>query len=243
MTQFLISIMDITPLSDSLSGDKALYDKAFKLVPGYRQQKICNLKNDAAKCRCLAAGLLLNYTTHTFTSFSHDTKSISIPVPVTAFDAASTYAQEYDYETACGTNGKPYFKGYANLHFNLSHSGNFAVCIVAGMPCGIDIEGNRPFKPSVAKRFFSKTEYHWIYDTENVSVQAERFFRLWTLKEAYAKATGNGIAAEIYAASYVPDTDSDGLCFADSETAAHFLIKEAEYDGLRIAAVLSDSAF
>lgn len=36
--------MDITPLSDSLSGDKALYDKAFKLVPGYRQQKICNLK-------------------------------------------------------------------------------------------------------------------------------------------------------------------------------------------------------
>ncbi len=243
MTQFLISIMDITPLSDSLSGDKALYDKAFKLVPGYRQQKICNLKNDAAKCRCLAAGLLLNYTTRTFTSFSHDTKSIDTLVSVTVSDAASTYMQEYDYETACGTNGKPYFKGYANLHFNLSHSGNFAVCIVAGMPCGIDIEGNRPFKPSVAKRFFSETEYHWIYDTENVSVQAERFFRLWTLKEAYAKATGNGIAAEIHAASYVPDTDSDGLCFADSETAAHFQIKEAEYDGLRIAAVLSDSAF
>ena len=62
--------MDITPLSDSLSGDKALYDKAFKLVPGYRQQKICNLKNDAAKCRCLAAGLLLNYTTRTFISGS-----------------------------------------------------------------------------------------------------------------------------------------------------------------------------
>ena len=70
MTQFLISIMDITPLSDSLSGDKALYDKAFKLVPGHRQQKICNLKNDAAKCRCLAAGLLLNYTTHAFISGS-----------------------------------------------------------------------------------------------------------------------------------------------------------------------------
>lgn len=250
MTQFLISIMDITPLSDSLSGDKALYDKAFKLVPGHRQQKICNLKNDAAKCRCLAAGLLLNYTTRAFIS-SSVTGSLAdntplakkLPFPVTVSDASSTYMQEYDYETACGANGKPYFKGHANLYFNLSHSGNFAVCIVAGIPCGIDIEGNRPFKPSVAKRFFSKTEYHWIYDTENVSVQTERFFRLWTLKEAYAKATGNGIAAEIYAASYVPDTDSDGLCFADSETAAHFQIKEAEYNGLRIAAVLSDSAF
>ena len=167
----------------------------------------------------------------------------NIPFPVTVSAAVCTYAQEYDYETACIANGKPYFKEHENLHFNLSHSGNFAVCIVAGMPCGIDIEGNRPFKPSVAKRFFSKTEYHWIYDTENVSVQAERFFRLWTLKEAYAKATGNGIAAEIHAASYVPDTDSDGLCFADSETAAHFQIKEAEYEGLRIAAVLLDSAF
>lgn len=79
--------------------------------------------------------------------------------PVTVSDAASTYMQEYDYETACGANGKPYFKGHADLYFNLSHSGNFAVCIVAGMPCGIDIEGNRPFKPSVAKRFFSETEY------------------------------------------------------------------------------------
>lgn len=250
MTQFLISIMNITPLSDSLSGDKALYDKAFKLVPGHRQQKICNLKNDDAKCRCLAAGLLLNYTTHAFISGSvtgsladNTPLAKKLPFPVTVSDAASAYMQEYDYETACGANGKPYFKGHADLHFNLSHSGNFAVCIVAGMPCGIDIEGNRPFKPSVAKKFFSKTEYHWIYDTENVSVQAERFFRLWTLKEAYAKATGNGIAAEIYAASYVPNTDSDGLCFADSETAAHFQIKEAEYDGLRIAAVLSDSAF
>ena len=167
MTQFLISIMDITPLSDSLSGDKALYDKAFKLVPGHRQQKICNLKNDAAKCRCLAAGLLLNYTTRAFIS-SSVTGSLAdntplakkLPFPVTVSDAASTYMQEYDYETACGANGKPYFKDHADLHFNLSHSGNFAVCIVAGMPCGIDIEGNRPFKSSVAKRFFSKTEYH-----------------------------------------------------------------------------------
>lgn len=94
--------MDITPLSDSLSGNKALYDKAFKLVPGYRQQKICNLKNDAAKCRCLAAGLLLNYTTHAFISGSvtgsladNTPLAKKLPFPVTVSDAASTYMQEY----------------------------------------------------------------------------------------------------------------------------------------------------
>ena len=134
MTQFLISIMDITPLSDSLSGDKALYDKAFKLVPGYRQQKICNLKIDAAKCRCLAAGLLLNYTTRAFISGSV-TGSLADNTPLaknfhfrSLFQMpSSTYMQEYDYETACGANGKPYFKGHANLYFNLSHSGNCSV--------------------------------------------------------------------------------------------------------------------
>ena len=93
--------MDITPLSYSLSGDKALYDKAFKLVPGYRQQKICNLKNDAAKCRCLAAGLLLNYTTRTFISGSvsgsitgslaDNTPTVkNIPFPVTVSAAVCT---------------------------------------------------------------------------------------------------------------------------------------------------------
>ena len=97
---------------------------------------------------------------------------------------------------------------------------------------------NRPLQ----KDFFQKQNITG-FMIQKMYLQAERFFRLWTLKEAYAKATGNGIAAEIHAASYVPDTDSDGLCFADSETGKHFQIKEAEYDGLRIAAVLSDSAF
>lgn len=93
------------------------------------------------------------------------------------------------------------------------------------------------------KDFFQKRNITGFMIQKMYLYRRNVFFRLWTLKEAYAKATGNGIAAEIYAASYIPDTDSDGLCFADSETAAHFQIKEAEYNGLRIAAVLSDSAF
>ena len=42
-------------------------------------------------------------------------------------------------EIACQEGGKPYFPGYPGLHFNLSHSGDLALCPSSGPPspsCG-----------------------------------------------------------------------------------------------------------
>ena len=40
-----------------------------------------------------------------------------------------------------GPYGKPYLTGYPEIHFNISHSGGWAVCALASMPCGVDGEG------------------------------------------------------------------------------------------------------
>lgn len=80
-------------------------------------------------------------------------------------------------------------------HFNLSHSGMWIACAVGGSPVGIDIEPIRrnARHALVAAARFSAEEAAWVGDRGAAS--ARRFSALWTLKEAYAKAIGAGLAA------------------------------------------------
>ncbi len=102
-------------------------------------------------------------------------------------------------------NGKPYPINI-DLHFNVSHCEDYVVCVVDSKPVGIDIEKIRPINLKIAKKFFSEEEQEYIFghiateedfekDTENDIL--EKFFRVWTSKEAYLKYTGDGICADL----------------------------------------------
>ena len=81
-------------------------------------------------------------------------------------------------------------------HFNLSHSGRWIACAVGGSPVGIDIEPvRRNARHALVVARFSEEEAAWVGDRGAAS--ARRFSALWTLKEAYAKATGAGLAAPL----------------------------------------------
>jgi 4'-phosphopantetheinyl transferase len=80
--------------------------------------------------------------------------------------------------------------------FSVSHSDDLAVyAISARSLVGIDIERLRPRlnRERLAQRFFSPAEYRFLTalpaDQQNVS-----FHALWTIKEAWLKATGKGLA-------------------------------------------------
>ena len=45
---------------------------------------------------------------------------------------------------ARGADGKPYFPGEPELHFNVSHSGGLALCGAGEAPLGVDVEVLRP---------------------------------------------------------------------------------------------------
>lgn len=98
-----------------------------------------------------------------------------------------------------GTYGKPRLAGTEpdrGLVFNLSHSGNaLAVALAHDVRLGVDIESWRPIADSaaLAARCLAPAELeHWNQLAESERLPA--FFRLWTLKEAFCKAVGRGIA-------------------------------------------------
>ncbi len=99
--------------------------------------------------------------------------------------------------------GKPYIEGYPGFNFNISHSGDI-IAIAYGDTCvGIDVEHIRCRESDlkVAKRCFLDEEYRFItedvyeLDVDGISHSVEeRFFMVWTMKEAYLKYKGTGIS-------------------------------------------------
>ncbi len=93
--------------------------------------------------------------------------------------------------------GKPRLAGALGqeLDFSLSHSGGLALLAVAGRArVGVDLERLRPvrFLEEVAERFFSEEERGELRLLRGGAKQ-KAWFRLWTRREAAAKAQGLGI--------------------------------------------------
>lgn len=106
----------------------------------------------------------------------------------------SPNAVEFDF----GPRGKPELRSSNNpagLRFNLAHSEDFAaIAIAAGCEVGVDVERIRPIPDAetLVNRFFSPNESKHFRRLPEGS-REEAFFNLWTRKEAWLKATGEGI--------------------------------------------------
>jgi 4'-phosphopantetheinyl transferase len=82
------------------------------------------------------------------------------------------------------------------LHFNVSHTHGLIVCAVTrGRALGVDVEyePRKSRTTKIADRFFAPSEAEAL-DRLPESEQRQRFFCYWTLKEAYIKARGMGLA-------------------------------------------------
>lgn len=108
-----------------------------------------------------------------------------------------------------GPQGKPRLAEpfcESGREFNLSFSGELALCAVARRPLGIDLEQERPVKNAalVAKHFFTPDEIA----LQNAAPDANQvFLRHWTRKEALIKATGSGLSVPLngFDVSWLPD--------------------------------------
>lgn len=84
--------------------------------------------------------------------------------------------------------GKPYFKD-SDFGFNISHSGEYIVCVISTDEkeyLGIDVEEIKPIVFEDFKNIFSEREEGEISNYNN-------FYTFWTRKEAIVKADGRGL--------------------------------------------------
>lgn len=141
--------------------------KMYQLSDKQRQEKADRLKHLPSKKLSLAAGMLAR---------------VSI--------AQKLNLRPEDISFRNHKGGKPYAEGL-DIHFSLSHSGNLAVCAISDKPVGIDVEQNKKANFNVARRCFTKAELQYVLSGKEKSQQ--RFFEVWTKKEAYVKLLGTGI--------------------------------------------------
>ena len=92
---------------------------------------------------------------------------------------------------AYGASGKPFLRELPDVHFNISHTKGMVVCAVSQVPVGIDAEKIKPYPKSVLRKMTEK-ERSYIEESDSPD---KAFMRVWTMKEAMIKLTGEGLAA------------------------------------------------
>ena len=145
----------------------------------YREQKLSSVKDRSLRRQMLAAEWLLIRAV-----LDYDPQT-ALPLEIT-----------------CTEGGKPRFKARP-LCFSLSHSGPFVACAIADHEIGLDIQEMVKNKGLLAERFFAAEERCFLQGQQD---QDRAFTALWSLKESYLKATGEGLSRALDGFTVAPES-------------------------------------
>ena len=100
--------------------------------------------------------------------------------------------REREITIGYGAHGKPYVQNEPDIHFNLSHSGDYVLAVFGPVEIGCDIQmiGEAHRNDRIAARFFTERE-------QKALAEGIDFYRIWVRKESYIKCTGNGMACDL----------------------------------------------
>lgn len=158
-------VCEISNLIEEVSKDMKSIEKYFDKLETQRIEYILKSNIAAGRARALGASYLLLFVLR-------KTGIILDKLP------DFSYTEE----------GKPYLKEYSHVYFNLSHTRNIITCVISDKEVGMDVEHVREFRENTIQRVFTKNEKLLIGENK------EELVRFWTMKEAYVKLLGTGIA-------------------------------------------------
>lgn len=93
-------------------------------------------------------------------------------------------------------HGKPSIAGHPEVHFNMSHCKAGVLCVVDDEPVGCDIETIvKDLNLDLCRYAMNEQEVQQITAAENPRAE---FTKLWTMKEAVVKLTGEGLTTPLH---------------------------------------------
>lgn len=141
-------------------------NKIIPLLNADRRERVMKLSNEKVKLESIYGGLLIRYA---YLNEMHE-------LPWEELKLSRT------------ENGKPFFENADSFHYSLSHSKEYCALAVDDLPIGCDIQIKRDMnkEKTIAKRFFTESE-------SKLCDEQDLFYRMWSMKEACSKLTGDGI--------------------------------------------------
>ncbi|MFD0589633.1 4'-phosphopantetheinyl transferase family protein [Paenibacillus sp. GCM10027627] len=136
--------------------------------------------------------------------------------------------------------GKPALCGFEKFQFNISHSGDWVAVFLSDVPIGIDVEEIRPIDTNIAESYMAPAEYEDIMD-KNERERLSYFYDLWTLKESYIKAKGEGLSIPLHTFSI--SIRNDGSIVLDPATEPYYFKTYELEPRYKLAACSSDNRF
>jgi 4'-phosphopantetheinyl transferase len=123
--------------------------------------------------------------------------------------------QDWQFEKS--PTAKPFLTNddQGSLRFNLSHTRGLVACAVThDQDVGVDVEAIVPLsaQSEVAAQYCSSEEREWL-NTAPADEYPARLTEVWTLKEAWAKATGDGLTCRFDRLSFALPGNG-GITFA-----------------------------
>lgn len=110
-------------------------------------------------------------------------------------DTLTEAYQKLKKQLVYGTHGKPALSDSFSPHFNISHSGKYAVCALSEVPCGIDIQEKKELRNHrIFEKILSEKEQDEVLFSTD---QAAAFYKYWARKESFLKLTGQGITVDL----------------------------------------------
>ena len=103
---------------------------------------------------------------------------------------------DLEYEPrAEGEHGKPFLSYRPAIHYNISHSGEYVVCVLADEEVGIDVQQHR--KANYERMLERMVPQDMIREILDADKPEKAFFTQWVLREAYIKWTGEGLSRDL----------------------------------------------